>query len=139
MSGSSGGFSVEDIRLCYRYLREAEHQSSGFAKSRFREASQEEKRVILGRAQAWAGTLPATGSVPDFAPPARSRGRPRRTTAPDTRAYSVLLPVDDLAALQALSQEQGESVSFHIREAIRRYLRDRRQERPRLHHASDNS
>jgi hypothetical protein len=44
--------------------------------------------------------------------------------------YSVLLPVDDLAALQALSQEQGESVSFHIREAIRRYLKDRRKETP---------
>ena len=24
MSGSSGGFNAEDIRLCYRYLKEAE-------------------------------------------------------------------------------------------------------------------
>ena len=130
MSGSSGGFSVEDIRLCYRYLKEAEHQSSGFAKSQFREASQEEKRVILTKAQTWAGALPASDVVLESTPPARNRGRPRRTTAPDTRAYSVLLPVDDLAALQALSQEQGESVSFHIREAIRRYLKVRRKETP---------
>ena len=126
MSGSSGGFNAEDIRLCYRYLKEAESLPTGIAKSRFREASQEEKQTILARAQAWAGAVPATGTVSA----ARSRGRPRRTTAPDTKAYSLLLPVDDLAALQALSQEQGESVSFHIREAIRGYLKSRRKEAP---------
>ena len=130
MSGSSGGFNAEEIRLCYRYLREAESLPTGIAKSRFREASQEEKRTILVRAQAWASTLPVTGTVSDSAPPARSRGRPRRTTAPDTKPYSLLLPVDDLAALQVLSQEQGESVSFHIREAIRGYLKSRRKEAP---------
>jgi len=130
MSGSSGGFNAEDIRLCYRYLKEAESLPTGIAKSRFREASQEDKQTILARAKAWDGTLPATGTVSDSAPPARSRGRPRRTTAPDTKPYSLLLPVDDLAALQVLSQEQGESVSFHIREAIRGYLKSRRKEAP---------
>ena len=61
MSGSSGGFNAEDIRLCYRYLKEVESLPTGIAKSRFREASQEDKQTILARAKAWDGTLPATG------------------------------------------------------------------------------
>lgn len=132
MSGSSGGFSAEEIRLCYRYLKEAEQLATGLAKSSFREASPVEKQAILDKAQRWAAGLPAMlatgdGEFDTTSSPARpGRGRPRRVTAADTRAYSVLLPLDDLAALQALSQGQGESVSFHIREAIRRYLRDRR-------------
>ena len=130
MAASSGGFNSEDIRLCYRYLREAEGMASGFAKTTFREASLKEKQAVFLKARTWAGVLPAAGEPADSVPPAaRKRGRPRRMTAPDTRAYSVLLPVDDLAALQALGREQGESVSFHIREAIRRYLKDRRKEK----------
>lgn len=127
MSGSSGGFSAEEIRLCYRYLKEAERLATGLAKSRFREASPVEKQAILEKAQRWAAGLLATSDGGDATSSARpGRGRPRRATAADTRAYSVLLPLDDLAALQALSQAQGESVSFHIREAIRRYLGGRR-------------
>jgi|JI8StandDraft_1071087.scaffolds.fasta_scaffold155537_1 hypothetical protein len=130
MSGSSGGFSAEEIRLCYRYLKEAEQLATGPAKSSFREASPVEKQAILDKAQRWVAGLPAMpaagdGVVAATSPARPGRGRPRRATAADTRAYSVLLPLDDLAALQALSQAQGESVSFHIREAIRRYLRDR--------------
>jgi hypothetical protein len=127
MSGSSGGFSAEEIRLCYRYLKESEQLATGLAKSSFREASPVEKQAILDKAQRWATGLPAAsdGVVAGPSPARPGRGRPRRVTAADTRAYSVLLPLDDLAALQALSQGQGESVSFHIREAIRRYLRDR--------------
>jgi hypothetical protein len=127
MSGSSGGFSAEEIRLCYRYLKESEQLATGLAKSSFREASPVEKQAILDKAQRWTAGLPAAsdGVVAGTSPARPGRGRPRRVTAADTRAYSVLLPLDDLAALQALSQAQGESVSFHIREAIRRYLRDR--------------
>ena len=128
MSGSSGGFSAEEIRLCYRYLKESEQLATGLAKSSFREASPVEKQAILDKAQRWTAGLPAAsyGVVAGTSPARPGRGRPRRVTAADTRAYSVLLPLDDLAALQALSQAQGERSRTSLRRVAARMMSLRR-------------
>ncbi|EWC39361.1 ribbon-helix-helix protein, CopG family [Stutzerimonas stutzeri] len=37
--------------------------------------------------------------------------------------FSILLPPADLESLRGLADETGETVAYHVREAIRRYLR----------------
>ena len=38
--------------------------------------------------------------------------------------FSLLMPPSELEALRSLSDETGETVSFHIRQAIRLYLKE---------------
>ncbi|QRY79523.1 hypothetical protein JVX91_28860 [Pseudomonas sp. PDNC002] len=38
--------------------------------------------------------------------------------------FSLMLPPDDLDELRGLSERTGEAVAYHVREAIRRYLKD---------------
>ena len=54
-------------------------------------------------------------------PVAASEPRQRSKKTP----YTLLLPPEQLAALRALSEDDGASVSHHIRQAIRLYLRKR--------------
>ena len=82
MSGSSGGFSAEEIRLCYRYLKEAEQLATGPAKSSFREASPVEKQAILDKAQRWAAGLPAMPAAGDGVVARRGRPPPIRERIP---------------------------------------------------------
>lgn len=125
-SASSGGLNAEEIRLCYRYVLATDGQGGmTAAKKRFREMSLEEKRQTVVAAHAWAARFPK-GEELSLAAPAGVRGRPRRAVPSDNKPYSVLLPAADVVALHEMSQKHGESVSFHIREAIRRYLRDSR-------------
>lgn len=55
----------------------------------------------------------------DKAPAARSPARKKEKKV----LFSLLLPPAELEALRALSDESGETVSFHVRQAIRSYLR----------------
>lgn len=55
------------------------------------------------------------------APVARSNADPRAKKVP----YSLLLPPEQLDALRVISERDDSSVSHHIRQAIRAYLRSR--------------
>lgn len=62
-------------------------------------------------------------SYPD--PPELPETPPEAPQRAKKTPYTLLLPPEQLAALRALSEDDGASVSHHIRQAIRLYLRKR--------------
>jgi len=65
--------------------------------------------------------LSVSGDSPSVAPPGRPSGDSKAKKVP----YTLLLPPEQLSALRALSERDDTSVSHHIRQAIRSYLRSR--------------
>lgn len=75
-------------------------------------------------AAASLATPPASVSLPETpsAAPSNQSQKPRKN--PKKTLFSLLMPPSELEALRGLSDETGETVSFHIRQAIRRYLKE---------------
>lgn len=67
---------------------------------------------------------PASVSLPDAPEKAPSNASHQPRKKPKKVLFSLLMPPSELEALRSLSDETGETVSFHIRQAIRLYLKE---------------
>lgn len=130
----------DDRRLCYEFLMRACRRSKSSAKTYFESLGESRRCLLLEHATEWvsmgrptredrerelATSLPASGAIEEVvaaAPvalePAPSKGRVKKTL------FSLMLPPDDLDQLRDLSERTGEAVAYHVREAIRRYLKE---------------
>lgn len=129
-----------DRRLCYEYLIRACRRSKSSAKIYFESLGEARRCLLLERATEWVseGSPTLEERVREFASsrsspeaisgvasvlpsppgPASSKGRAKKTL------FSLMLPPEDLEQLRSLSEQTGEAVAYHVREAIRRYLKE---------------
>lgn len=127
-----------DRRLCLDYLVFI-GATRGQAKQNYAILTLEGRRSLLVEAKSWAdrGRAPVgPGGIDlphaDHAPAslAPSNSAPEAAPAPLKPAarskkvmFSILLPPADLEALRRLSDQTGETMAYHVRSAIRRYLK----------------
>lgn len=140
-----------DRRLCIHFLSTVTGRSNGDAKRFLANLDAVNEAFVLERVKEWKSLgcpvrgidgnwqhaleadlfaaqpaslapLPAQVSVETVVtkPPVElSPARPKQKKV----MYSILLPPSDLEALRALSDETGEAVAYHVRTAIKRYLK----------------
>lgn len=134
----------KDRALCLRFLVEVTGRSNADAKRYVRHLGELHLSRLLENASDWKALgfpvrvidgswvmSDAVNPLPTSAMPQPSAVvAPVPVSAPQVRSskqkkvmYSILLPPSDLEALRALSDETGEAVAFHVRSAIRLYLK----------------
>lgn len=125
---------LADRHLCFDFLIKVTGRSREEAQQFFFTCGKVDRARLLNDATDWRLTgSPVRDSVsqveaivgePESPEPLAvdvvKSGRPAKVKKV---MYSILLPPPDLEALKDLANEDGETVSFHIRQAIRAYLR----------------
>lgn len=130
--------SDADRRLCLDYLVFI-GATRGQAKQNYAILTHEGRRSLLVEAKSWAdrgrapispcGTdLPPADNAPVslLSPKSATKAAPaplKPSARPKKVMFSILLPPADLEALRALSEQTGETMAYHVRSAIRRYLK----------------
>lgn len=125
---------LADRHLCFDFLIKVTGRSRGEAQQFFFTRGKADRARLLNDATDWrlasspvrdpVSLMEVTSSEPESPEPlvvdVLKSGRPAKAKKV---MYSILLPPPDLEALKDLANEDGETVSFHIRQAIRAYLR----------------
>lgn len=131
--------SNDDRRLCLDYLVWCYGVSMSEAKLEYGRAPSEERRKLLTVATEWDKRGRVPGLVASHPPPVSAPHKEKPVTAPKVAVanragsdrparqkkvmFSILLPPSDLESLRSLSDRSGETVAYHVRTAIKRYLK----------------
>lgn len=103
-------------RELVRLLRKHEGMSKAQAQAYFEQATEESLNVALSKLLLLE--VPAVNTLVDPSPVAPTRS-PRLKKVP----YTLLMQPEHLEALKVIADRDASSVSHHIRQAIRAYLR----------------
>ncbi|PKM27857.1 hypothetical protein [Stutzerimonas chloritidismutans] len=132
--------NISDRNLCFEFLMRVTNRTKEEAQQFLFTLGKPARAGLLKDAKEWksmgypvrgagAVTAPVTDPERVFETPARSTPDvegPARKKAKKV-LFSLLLPPAELEALRTLSDETGETVSSHVRQAIRTYLKGAQQ------------
>lgn len=136
----------KDRSLCINFLLKVAHRSNADAKRLVRTLGPGESALLLEHAREWKASgypvkgvdgswhsvtppepLPAVNSVSEATPLEHVKNPPPEGSPVASKQkkvmYSILLPPSDLESMRAISDSTGEAVAFHVRSAIRRYIK----------------
>lgn len=129
--------NTTDRHLCFEFLMKVTNRSKEEAMQFMFTLPKPDRARLLRDAKEWrakgspvretkasAVTPPVPVSLPESLERAPSDAPHQPRKKPKKVLFSLLMPPSELEALRALSDETGETVSFHIRQAIRRYLKE---------------
>lgn len=128
--------NTKDRNLCFEFLMKVTHRSREEAQQLVFTLGKPARARLLNDAKEWkAMGLPVHRADAEIAalPDTEDLSKPPAESAPDVETpvrkkakkvlFSLLLPPAELDALRILSDETGETVSSHVRQAIRNYLK----------------
>ena len=128
--------NTADRHLCFEFLMKVTNRSKEEAQQFMFTLPKSDRARLLRDAKEWKASgspvrdtaasvlVPPASVSPPEAPetPSDASHQPRKK--PKKVLFSLLMPPSELEALRSLSDETGETVSFHIRQAIRLYLKE---------------